>query len=176
MFWYCVGQQARVGLQYKNTTMYKLKQLLPVFILAIGSMSFFACKKSSSTTTTPSGTGKPFYCKLDGTAYIPAGGGRFYNVSSGTGIQIVGDDATTTIELHLTAVATGSYALGVNTTPNFASVYYNAGGKEYVSTTGEVKITKSDGTKISGTFHYTATGTAGNVEVTDGEFNDIVKQ
>lgn len=151
--------------------MYKLKQLLPAILFVIALTGLFACKKSK--TTTPSGTGKAFYCKLDGTAFEP-GTGRYYSVSTG-GIQIVGDNSATTLEIRLSSDAVGTYALAGNTTANFGSVYYTASG-ERVSTEGEAKITKSDGTKISGTFHYKATGPAGTVEVTDGEFNDIMKK
>ena len=149
---------------------------LSVLILALGLISIFGCTKK--TTTTSSGTGKSFYVKLDGSAFEPAGGGRYYDVSAagGGGIQIVSDDATTTIELRFTAATVGTYALGVaGSGANSASVYYNSGSREYTSTSGEVKITKVDGSKISGTFSYSATGIAGTVTVTAGEFNDIPK-
>jgi len=131
------------------------------------------CNKKKDDTS--GGTGKSFYVKLDGTAFEPAGGGRYYAVSSGSGYQVVGDDANTTIEIYISSVAVGTYSLGATGTSNFASVYYTAGSKVYTSTSGEVKITKSAGDKISGTFKYTATGTTGTVQVTAGEFNDITK-
>ncbi len=154
------------------------RKLLSVFILAIGLLGTYSCKKTTTSTPTTTGTGKPFYCKIDGTAYEPAGGGRYYTVGSGPTIQIVGDDpTTTTMEMYLTNSTVGTYPLtAFGAGNNSGSVFFNAGSKIYESTTGEVKITKSDGTKMSGTFHFTATGTSGTVEVTVGEFNDIPKR
>lgn len=137
--------------------------------------SFACCTKKSSTT--PSGTGKSFFCKLDGTDFTPAGGGRYYALTGSIpGIQIVGDTTFTTLEIYVPSDAVGTYNLDHAGSSNFGSVFINAGGKVYLSTSGEVKITKSSGGKISGTFHYSATGTSGTTEVTDGEFNDILKQ
>ncbi len=148
---------------------------LAVLIFAAVLFSFACCTKKSSTS--PSGTGKSFYCKLDGTDFTPAGGGRYYSLTGSIpGIQIVGDTTFTTIEIYVSSDAVGTYNLDNTGGSNFGSVYINAGNKTYLSTSGEVKITKSDGSKISGTFHYSATGTSGTTAVTDGEFNDILKQ
>ncbi len=150
----------------------KSAQNLLILAAILVATTISSCKK---TNNSPTATGKPFYCKIDGTEYIPAGGGRYYNLSGAIpGIQIVGDTTYETLEIYVSSANTGTYTLGTSGNgSNFASVYVNAGNKVYVSTTGEVKITKSANSKISGTFHYSATGTSGNTEVTDGEFNDI---
>ncbi len=149
---------------------------LPVLVLAIGLFGLSGCTKKKDDPSGGGGTGKAFYMKLDGVVFEPATGGKYNAVGGGASYQIAGYDASTTIEIRVSSVAVGTYPLGASSTSNYASVYYSAGGKEYVSTTGEVKITKSAGDKISGTFHYTATGTAGTVQVTEGEFNDIPKK
>jgi len=150
------------------------RKLHTLIVLATALVCLQGCKKKDDNPS-PSLTGKPFYCKIDGTDFIPAGGGRYHALNGGglTGFQIVGDTTFTTLELYTPSVAVGTYDLNHTSTNDFAGVYINAGSKAYVSTSGELKITKSDGTKISGTFHYTATGSSGTVNVTDGEFNDI---
>jgi len=166
-----------LGLHKIKTQTMKYLKLLPLLVLSIGLISLFGCTKKKDNST--SGTGKPFYVKLDGVAFEPAGGGRYFDISAagGGGIQIVGDDANTTIELRLTAATVGTYSLGASGAGNnSASVYYTSGGKVYISTTGQVKITKVDGDKITGTFSYTAVGSAGTVAVTEGEFNNIPKK
>lgn len=147
---------------------------MTAFLFAATLFTIASCKKSSSS---PSGTGKSFYMKLDGTEFTPAGGGRYYALTGSIpGIQIVGDTSYMTIEIYVNSDAVGTYNLDHSGGSNFGSVFVNAGSKIYLSTSGEVKITKSAGGKISGTFHYTATGTSGTVNVTDGEFNDIPKK
>lgn len=151
------------------------QKFFAAFLLAATIFSISSCKKSSSTTTT--GTGKPFYCKLDGVDFTPSGGGK-YQTLSGTipGIQIIGDGGmVTTIEIYVPSDAVGTYDLNHAGASNFASVYVNASGREYLSTSGEVKITKSGGGKISGTFKYNASDASGSISVTNGEFNDIAK-
>lgn len=153
------------------------RKLLSIFILAIGLLGTYSCKKTTTTAPATTGTGKPFYCKIDGTVYEPSGGGRYYVISGGPTIQIVGDNAATTIEVRVTNSAVGTYAItGSGAGNNYGSVYINSSGREYISTTGEVKITKSDGAKMSGTFQFSAADSAGTVNVTVGEFNDIPKQ
>ncbi len=144
------------------------------FLLAATIFSISSCKKSSSTTT---GTGKPFYCKLDGVDFTPSGGGKYQTLSGSIpGIQIIGDGGmVTTIEIYVPSDAVGTYDLNHTGTSNFATVYVNASNREYLSTSGEVKITKSGGGKISGTFKYSAADSAGTISVTAGEFNDISK-
>lgn len=150
------------------------KTLFAAIIFAVAALTITGCKKSSSTSV---GTGKSFYMKLDGTEFTPAGGGRYYALTGSIpGIQIVGDTSYMTIEIYVPSDAVGTYNLDHTGSSNFASVFVNAGSKVYLSTSGEVKITKSAGGKISGTFHYAATGTSGTVNVTDGEFNDIPKK
>ena len=145
----------------------------PLIIAAMAVISLAGCKKKEDNPAS-SASGKAFYCKIDGTEFTPAAGGRFYAFP--TGFQIVGDTSYTTIEIYTPSVNVGSYPLKHTTDNDFASVFVNAGSKHYISTDGELKITKSDGVKISGTFHYTATGASGTVNVTDGAFNDIPKK
>ncbi len=144
-------------------------------LLAATIFSISSCKKSSSSTTT--GTGKPFYCKLDGVDFTPSGGGKYQTLSGAIpGIQIIGDGGmVTTIEIYVPSDAVGTYDLNHAGASNFATVYVNASNREYLSTSGEVKITKSGGGKISGTFKYSAADSAGTMNVTVGEFNDIPK-
>lgn len=159
--------------------MHNGKFLSGAAIIAIAFMGLFSCKKSSSTSTTPTSTatGKLFYCKIGGGNSFAPSGARYLAIP--TGFMIVGDNADTTLEIHLSSDAVGTYTLTNNTSGEFGSVYYNSPTRAYVSTAGEVKITKSSGGLISGTFHYTTSGTGsttGTVEVTDGEFNDLPKK
>ena len=153
-------------------------KVLSYFTLAVLLLAT-ACKKdNNNNNNNNSGTGKPFYCKLNGTEFIPGGGGRFYITPMNT-IQIVGDTTFTTIEIYVSKSDVGEYTLASGTpsaSNNIASVYINDGNKAYISTSGKVKITKSDGSKISGTFQYDAKDASGNVmHVTDGAFNGIEK-
>lgn len=133
------------------------------------------CTKSSSSSST-TGSGKAFYCKIDGTDYTPAGGGRWQTLSGAIpGIQIIGDTSFTTMEIYVPSDAVGTYDLNHTGASNFATVYVNASNREFLSTGGEVKITKSAGGKISGTFHFSAADSAGTMTITSGEFNDIPK-
>jgi hypothetical protein len=145
-------------------------------LFAAALFTITSCKKSSSSSTT-AGTGKPFYCKLNGTAFEPSGGGKYQALSGMfTGIQIIGDGGfVTTIEIYVPSDAVGTYSLSPTGASNFATVYVNSSNREYLSTSGEVKITKSGGNKISGTFHYSAADSTGTMSVTEGEFNDISK-
>lgn len=161
-----------------NKTTVMKKQYLPIILFMVLSfIGLFACKKSSNPTPANNSTltGKPFYCKIDGTEFIPNGGGRYYKPNANI-MQIVGDTTFQTMEIYATSDAVGTYPLNDTTGMKFGSLYINAGPKLYKSVEGELIITKSDGTKISGTFHYKAVGASGTVNITDGEFNDIPKK
>ena len=150
-----------------------MKYALYALFLGLVVAGFAACKKSSTSPSGTSGTGKTFYCKLNGKEFETANG-RFYKTPIGDGsIQIVGDTTFTTIEIYLPKPDAGTYALK-NTVPEQGTVFINDGSKLYKSESGEVKVTKSDGSTMSGTFKYTAKSTAGEtMEVTEGEFNNI---
>lgn len=157
------------------------KQIIPGILFATFVLTcFFACKKKedNSQSTTPATTGQQFACKIDGKEYAP-NNGRYYAFPAGnTGFQIVGDTNTYTIELYIPATTTGTITLGDESTNNkYATVFFNDGSRHYTSTEGEIIITKDDGGKLSGTFHYKARDKNGaTVDVTNGEFNAIEKK
>lgn len=157
--------------------MKKLATLLSLVVL------MGACKKKESSTPTPASDpckGMNLCFMLDGTQKsqnakwrVIAGSNPrnriYWEEGSGTSYK--------NIEIDFYGDTTGTYSIVAAPAAGQAGFqYYEAGGAANISgVSGSLKITKFDGTKVSGTFTCDAADGAKTHKITEGNIVDVIK-
>ena len=160
-------------------------------LLIIISQLLINCSKSDSNTATPSSSDPKFSCKLNNDNYEGANlnlGGCKWNIQTNTDgshfyyIEIVcskvGDNIQQIAKFHLNSESIATNQIVPSTTSQF---FISSGSTVYIvgqNTTGQIKITSFDGSKMSGEFSYVSlknaiNGSAPTANVSNGIFTNI---
>lgn len=139
--------------------MKKLNLLLVAFITTM--LLFSACKKDDDKS---SGVDQGFYYGENDTATLTKADSAYATNSFHT--IIARKNNSTVVEINSNDLQVGTYAI---ISSQFSFTYIK-NGITWNATSGTLKITKNDGSKLSGTFSASASGT---IYVVTGKFNDI---
>lgn len=157
---------------------YIMKKVL--FLFAGLMLSTLACTKEENPTETPDNTAKAgeITYTLDGSAVTGTGGAYSFQ---DTAYFVKHEANGTQLSLYFNGVAEGSYNLGQSPFENgkgFISYYpdaNNSTGPTFNIISGELKLTKIDGNKISGTFSgvLQKQGSTETMQLTKGSFTSV---
>ena len=171
-----------------------MKKINFILIIIISQLSM-NCSKSDSISTTPTSSDPTFSCKLNNDNYEGANlnlGGCKWNIQTNTdgshfyyieiGASKVGGNTQQIARFHLNSesITTNQiFPCLYNTTSYQFSI--TSGSLAYVvgqNTTGQIKITSFDGSKMSGEFSYVnlrnaINGSAPTANVSNGIFTNV---
>ncbi len=131
---------------------------LPLFFMA-------SCKKDKNSSNSSASGQKGFFYAENGASTQIKADDAWVNGSYKTIMAKKG--SATVLEINLSSIAVGTYSIA---SPN--AVTYIPGGV-WVASAGTVKITKNDGSKVSGNFDATTGSGVSGVNKVSGSFTDI---
>ena len=139
--------------------MKRINFLIVAFVTTL--VLFSACKKDNDTSP---GVVQGFYYGENDTATLTKADSAYANNSFHT--IIARKNNSTVVEINSNDLQVGTYAI---ISSEFSFTYVK-NGTLWNATSGTLKITKNDGSKLSGTFSASAAGT---IYVVTGKFDDI---
>lgn len=147
------------------------------FTMLACAIAFASCSKDDKDedqTSQPSAKAGEITYTLDGSTISGTGGG--YNWEDTT-YFVKHEDGLKQLSIYINGNTEGTYPVGAQTFERTKSffAYYPDNQTVYEASSGEVKLTKIDGKKISGSFSGTLTNTAdgSTMKLENGSFNAI---